>query len=199
MIKLGGRGKENIGRRLTIVDPELLNARHSPNAVPSFAWSATSSGIQICSGILLITPASEEKKSAAKGWTVVKPSSAHAIIHKMGAAATKWNRWPKISINKPTSGLNKIGKIFCAVDKYPATASVYPRMKIISAEFTLKPPAAPLCSNCVAGSIKYAHGRVSRTRQEKIFLTCSLSVVMARSRSEDRRKWAGTAVRSKST
>lgn len=84
----------NADERLTMVDPELLNALHRPKAVPSFDWSFTNSGMQICRGMELMHPASDENTSAARGCTDVKPSIAHAMIHKMGAVATKWNRWP---------------------------------------------------------------------------------------------------------
>lgn len=147
----------------------------------------------------LIRPASDENTRGTSGCTVVNPISAHAVIHRIGAVAMMWNRCPYLSMSSPTTGLSRIGRIFCPVDRNPATASVYPRMKMMSAEFTLNPPAAPLCSSCVAGSMRYAQGSVSRMRNEKTFLTASFSVVMTRSRSDVRRNACGTRVRSKRT
>jgi hypothetical protein len=104
-----------------------------------------------------------------------------------------------LSIAKPRTGLRTIGRILCAVERYPATSSVYPFRNMISAELVLNPPAAPLCSNCVAGSIRYAQGKVNKSFQEKLRLVTRCFSVIATSRPGVSLYFVGTASRSKQT
>lgn len=70
---------------------------------------------------------------------------------------------------------------------------------MISAELVLNPPAAPLCSNWVAGNIRYAQGKVNKSFQEKLRLDIKCLFVIAASRPGVNLYFFGTANRSKQT